>query len=59
MFVKENPDKKKNKKIENFDDLQLPQGLIFFAELLHTFPTHHCLQKGVRDFFYFAWILSY
>ena len=26
-------------KIENFDELQLPQSLIFFAEILHTFPT--------------------
>ena len=24
-------------KIENFDELQLPQSLIFFAEILHTF----------------------
>ena len=22
-----------------FDELQLPQSLIFFAEILHTFPT--------------------
>ena len=26
---------------------------------LHTFPTYQCLQKDVRDFFYFVWILSY
>ena len=26
-------------KIENFDELQLPQILIFFAETLHTFST--------------------
>ena len=26
-------------KIENFDELQLPQSLIFFAEILHLFPT--------------------
>ena len=26
-------------KIENFDELQLPKSLIFFAEILHTFPT--------------------
>ena len=25
--------------IENFDELQLPQSAIFFAEILHTFPT--------------------
>ena len=26
-------------KIENFDELQLPQSLIFFAEISHMFPT--------------------
>ena len=26
-------------KIENFDELQLPQNLIFFAEILDTFCT--------------------
>ena len=26
-------------KIENFDELQLPQNLIFFAEILDTFST--------------------
>ena len=26
-------------KIENFDELQLLQSLIFFAEILHTFST--------------------
>ena len=26
-------------KIENFDELQLPQSLVFFAEILHTFST--------------------
>ena len=25
-------------KIKNFDEHQLPYGLIFFAEILHTFP---------------------
>ena len=38
-------------KIENFDELQLPQSLIFFAEILHMFPNWQCLQNGVRDFF--------
>ena len=38
-------------KIENIDELQLPQSLIYFAEILHTFPTYQCLQRGVRDFF--------
>ena len=28
-----------NWKIENFDVLQLPQSLIFFAEILHMFRT--------------------
>ena len=27
-------------KIENFDALQLPYSLIFFAEILHTFSTY-------------------
>ena len=26
-------------KIESFDELQLPQNSIFFAEILHTFST--------------------
>ena len=34
--------------------LKLPQSLIFFAEILHTFPTYQFLQKGVRDFFKFC-----
>ena len=38
-------------KFENFDYIELPKSLIFFAEILHT---GHCLQKGVRDFFNFA-----
>ena len=27
------------KKIEKFDELQLPPSLIFFTEISHTFPT--------------------
>ena len=38
-------------KIENFDKLQLPCSLIFFAETSHMFPTYQCLQKGVQGFF--------
>ena len=41
-------------KIENFDELQLPQSSIFLAETSHTFPTNQCLQKGVRNFELFA-----
>ena len=37
-------------KIENFDELELPKSLIFFAETLRMFPTEICLQKGFRDF---------
>ena len=37
---------------ENFDELQLPQSLIFYAEILQTFPTYHCLQKGIQGFLY-------
>ena len=38
-------------KIENFDKLQLPQGLIFFLKVFHTFPTGQFLQNSVRIFF--------
>ena len=40
--------------IENFDELQLPYSAISFAEIAHRFPTYQCLQKGVRDIFYFV-----
>ena len=36
-----------------------PTVQYFFAETLFVFCTYQCLQKGVRDFFYFAEILSY
>ena len=67
----ENPVKKQTKlycfqetryffsKFRNFDELQLPQSLMFFAGILHTFPTYQCLQKSVRNFSYFVQILSY
>ena len=32
-------------KIEYFDELQVPSSLIFFADILHKFPTNQCLQK--------------
>ena len=38
--------------LEKFDGLQLPQNIIYSAEILHTFPTYHCLQKGVQDFLF-------
>ena len=41
-------------KLENFDELQLTYGSIFFAETSNTFPTYQYLQKDVRDFFYFV-----
>ena len=41
-------------KTKNFGKLQLPQSLIFFAEILHMFPIYQCLQKDVQDFFYFV-----
>ena len=28
---------------EKFDELQLPYSSIFFAEILHTYPTYQCL----------------
>ena len=34
------------------DGLQLPLSLIFFVEVLYTFPTYQCLRKGVRDFYF-------
>ena len=30
-----------------------------FTAILHTSPTHQCLQNGACDFFNFIWILSY
>ena len=41
------------------NELQLPYSSIFFAEILHTFPTYQRLQKRLRDVFYFVQILSY
>ena len=38
---------------------RLPKTLITFAEILHTFPTYQCLQKGVWDFFHFFQNLRY
>ena len=46
-------------KNEKFDELQRPESSMFSAETSHMFPTYQCLQKGVRDFFYFVQILSY
>ena len=31
-----------------------PTVQYFFAETSPTFPAYQCLQKGVRDFFYFV-----
>ena len=33
--------------------VQLPQTLIF-VDILNTFPTYQCLQKGVWNFFNFV-----
>ena len=30
------------------------QSLIFFDEILYTFPSYQCFQKGVRNFFLFC-----
>ena len=40
----------KNRK---FERAPTPIKLIFFVEILHTFPTHQCLKKGFQDFFNF------
>ena len=32
-------------KFENFDELEVPDSSIFFAETLHTFPTYQCLHR--------------
>ena len=32
---------------------------IIFVEILHTFSTYQCLQKGVQDLFYFVYIKLY
>ena len=31
---------------------KLPKSLIFFVEIVYTFPTYQCLQKGASSF---AW----
>ena len=36
--------------LENFEELQLPQSLIFYAEILHTFPSYHYLKRVVQVF---------
>ena len=36
--------------MKDSDELQLPENLIFFAVILHTFPTKRCLLKGVGYF---------
>ena len=35
-------------KIENFNELQLPEALIISAEIFYTLPTYQCLQNSVR-----------
>ena len=59
----QNPVKKTDKTIifeksgilyENFDELQLTQSWILFAETFHTSSNYQCLQKSIRDFFYFV-----
>ena len=32
-------------KIENYDELQLPETLMIFIEILHTFHINQCLQR--------------
>ena len=41
------------RKIENFDELQLPYSQYFLLKLC-TLSTYECLQKGVWDFFSFC-----
>ena len=41
-------------KIENFLELQLPETLMIFVKIFHTFPTYQYLQKGVWDFLNFV-----
>ena len=40
--------------VENFDQLQLPQSLIFSAETLQAFPTYRCLQRVFRIFLFYS-----
>ena len=44
----------------NFDELQLTQSWICFAEILYKFPTLQFLQKGVRDFLilFRSWVVN-
>ena len=44
---------------ENLTSSNYPTVQYFFAETSHRFPTHQCLQKGMWDFLYFVYILSY
>ena len=41
-------------KIENFDELQLPESLIFFAEILHAFFTY----KRVFQILFRSWDIN-
>ena len=42
--------------LKNWKLWRVPTTLEFniFVEILNTFPTYQCLQKGVRDFFLFC-----
>ena len=40
-----------SEKLKTLTSPQLPESLIFFAEILDTFPTQQCVQKGTQDFF--------
>ena len=43
-------------KFGNFDEFKLPYRTKYFAEISQTFPAYQCLEKCVRDFFYFVYI---
>ena len=47
------------KNLKTLTSSNYPTVKYFFNETSHTFPTYQCLQKGVREFFYFVYVLSY
>ena len=47
-------------KVEKLQWAPTATKLIFFAEIMQTFPTQQCLQKGVRNFFilFRSWVIN-
>ena len=45
-------------KLETLTSSNYHEVEYLFTSILHTSPTHQCLQNGACDLFYFIWILS-